>query len=186
MSQALMTKSEYARYRGVGKSAVSNWIKRDQLVMNGSQVDVAASDDRLGALVDSVAGRPATASMAASTPKRSTPPAQPVMQPPAAPSRSSDMERIANERAQLLSEQRAEKALKNAKLAGELVPLQAAESKLATAVTGLCERMRSDLRGMAERLAMESDMRIIRTLLEEALDKVQNDMAQHFEADGND
>ena len=52
MSAELMTKAAYARHRGVGKSAVSNYIKRGQIVLVGTKVDVAKSDAKLDAEVD--------------------------------------------------------------------------------------------------------------------------------------
>ena len=59
MAAALMGKAAYARYRDVGKSAVSNWIKRGQIVLVDGKVDVGASDALLGSIVDPGLGRDA-------------------------------------------------------------------------------------------------------------------------------
>ena len=48
----LMSKAQFARHRGVGRSAVSNWITRGQLVIVDGKVDVAASEALLDASVD--------------------------------------------------------------------------------------------------------------------------------------
>ncbi|MEG8021810.1 hypothetical protein [Sphingomonas aerolata] len=60
----LMTKGEFAVHRGVGKSAVSNWAKKDLLVMGecptsgAIKVDVERTEARINARVDPMRGRP--------------------------------------------------------------------------------------------------------------------------------
>jgi predicted site-specific integrase-resolvase len=40
----LMSKAEYARHRGVSRQTVYDWIKKGELVMVGSKIDVEASE----------------------------------------------------------------------------------------------------------------------------------------------
>lgn len=169
MTASTMSKAAYAKHRGVGKSAVSNWVKRDQIVLTrDGQVDVAASDEKLGRQVDPVRGRPGTADGPAPKP---------------ASAGADDLHAI---RARDLREKSIGQALKNAQLAGELVPVKAYEAKLQTLVTGFRERMQSELRAMAERLALEGDQRTIRSLLDDAVHAVCSDMAQRAGADSNE
>lgn len=170
MTASTMSKAAYARHRGVGKSAVSNWVKREQIVLTrDGQVDVPASDAKLGMQVDPVRGRPPIAQ----TPEASK----------AQPTTGGDLHAI---RARDLNERSIGQALKNAQLAGELVPVKAYEAKLQTLVTGFRERMQSELRAMAERLALEADQRTVRSLLDDAVHAVCSDMAQRAGADSNE
>lgn len=42
----LMSKSEYARHRGVSRQTVYDWIAKGELVMSGKKIDVAATESR--------------------------------------------------------------------------------------------------------------------------------------------
>lgn len=44
----LMTKSEYAKHRGVSRQTVYKWIESGELVMNGKKIDVEATEKRQG------------------------------------------------------------------------------------------------------------------------------------------
>lgn len=169
MTSELMSKAAYARHRGVGKSAVSNWVTREQIVIVDGKVDVKASDALLDASVDPGRGRPTTAPAPRPASKRSAKPA--AKAPDTAPNA------VAAERAQALQEQRIGQALKNAQLAGSLVPVAAYEAKMQTLITGFCERMGAEFRSLAERLALASDPRVIRTLLDETMHTVRSDFA---------
>lgn len=169
MTAATMSKAAYAKHRGVGKSAVSNWVKRGQIVLTDSgAVDVTASDALLDREVDPGRGRPATAPAA----ERVKPAEPPTVE------QSAPADDLASIRARDLREKAIGQALKNAQLAGELVPVAAYEAKLQTMITGLCERMQAELRGMAERLALEGDQRVVRALLDDAVHAVRSDAAQ--------
>ena len=170
MTAELMTKAAYARHRGVGKSAVSNYVKRGQIVLVDGKVDVAKSDALLAEIVDPVKGRPSTAPDPGSRKKAPAPTPTPDTAPNA----------VAAERIQALQETRIGQALKNAQMAGSLVPLAAYEAKMQTLIGGFCERMTSELRGKAERLAQESDMRAIRALLDEVVHDVRKDFARQI------
>lgn len=42
----LMTKTAYARHKGVSRQTVYDWIKKGQLVLVGAKIDVSATDQR--------------------------------------------------------------------------------------------------------------------------------------------
>lgn len=44
----LMTKSEYAKHRGVSRQTVYKWIENGDLVMDGKKIDVEATERRQG------------------------------------------------------------------------------------------------------------------------------------------
>lgn len=44
----LMTKSEYAKHRGVSRQTVYKWIESGELVMNGKKIDVESTEQRQG------------------------------------------------------------------------------------------------------------------------------------------
>lgn len=179
MTTRLMTQAEYARHRGVGKPAVSNWKKKGLLVLAEDpadgriKVDQVRTDAKLNANVDPMRGRPATAAAAPPVPglaleaASSNPAAS-----PAAVERSLNDERIEQVR-----EQRIGNALKNAQLAGELVPLVEAERRVSEVGRAARERMHAWLRSVAERFAAEKDVRTIMALGEAGVDQVFAELA---------
>lgn len=164
VTAATMTKAAFARHRGVGRNAVSNWIKRDQIVVTpDGKVHVAASEEKLARLVDPNGGRPPTG----------TPDAGAVTKlPMAAPTD------LASVRARELHERSINQALKNAQLAGKLVPIAAYEARLQAEISGFCDRMASELRNVAERLALETDQRVIRSILGDVVHGVRASAAE--------
>lgn len=178
----LLSKAAYARHRGVGRSAVSNWVKRGQIVLKGSKVDVAASDAKLGAMVDPVRGRDAKG---AKPPDKSG--STPTQSEPAASSTVADsaQAQLAEERLGEIRERRIGQAMKNARDAGELVNVGEYESLLATLITGFCERMSAELRSKVEALAQETDKRAIRALLEDTVHTVRTDFAARIELEAD-
>lgn len=181
----LMTQTEFARHRGVGKPAVSNWKKKGWLVFAEGPggkplVDVARTDAKLNANIDPMRGRPATGAAATSGGDAPVLPlgegAAPA--PPAAATAASATEaNIADERLQELRERRHGHALKNAQLAGGLVPLVEAEQRVAEVGRAARERMHAWFRGVAERIAAEKDVRAIMVLGEEGIDQVFAELA---------
>lgn len=161
---ALMTQVEYARHRNVGKSAVSNWKTRQQIVMDGRKVDVAKSDAMLGEMIDPMRGRPGT------QPEKSAAPA-----PPLASEQPGDD--LATIRKQELTERARGQALKNAELARKLVPVAAFEAMLGSSISGFCDKLLSELRASAERIARETDPRQVRTMLDEMMHTARTDYA---------
>lgn len=177
MNNPLMRKGEFARHRGVKPSAVSNWNKRGLLVFAegpGGQllVDVVKTEARLNANVDTTRGRPSGGTAAAAG-------------APAAPQEPADAPgggaAIANPRIDLVRQQVIEKTLKNRRDAGELVVLAEYERRAAEMGRQSRERVMSAIRGLAERLATETDPRQIITLCEGEIDRIFNDLAADIE-----
>jgi len=177
----LMTQAEFARHRGVSKPAVTGWKKKNLLVMAEDpadgriKVDVARSDARINARVDPMRGRPPGGS---AVPTTIEPPAVLPLEerPQSAPSPSS-ASALSDERVEHLREQRIGTALKNAQLAGDLVPLVEAERRVSEIGRAARERMQAWLRGIAERFAATSDLRTIMALGEEGIDAVFAELA---------
>lgn len=190
MSAELMTKAAYARHRGVGKSAVSNYIKRGQIVLVGTKVDVAKSDAKLDAEVDPASGRDPTPANAAKKASRARPSAPDKHRDPAPEASGSvaneAVNELAQERLEEIRERRHGHALKNAAIAGDLVPFAAYEAKLQAMIAGFCERMQSELRAQSEALANEGAKRKVRGLLDETIQRVRSDFADRLSAGATD
>lgn len=181
--QQLMTQAAFARHRGSVKSAASNWKKDGLLVFaegptGKMMVDVERSDARLNAKLDPLRGRPTTGSQAqpTDTPGGASPalPLEPTG--PAAPASAGDRG-LADERAGHLREQRIGQAMKNAQMAGELVPLIEAQRRCSEVGRAARERMQAWLRSAAERFAAEKDVRQIMAIGEEGIDLVFTELA---------
>lgn len=179
---ALMTQAEYARHRGVVKSAVSNWKAAGLLVLaedpadSRIKVDQVRTDARLNARIDPMRGRPSTGQALSAAPAD---PAQqlPLAETPSAAASASGDRGFAEERVEELRERRIGAALKNAQLAGDLVPLAEAERRVSEAGRAARERMHAWVRGIAERLAATSDVRALMTFCEEGIDQVFAELA---------
>jgi len=174
----LMTQAEYARHRGVGKSAVSNWKTAGLLVLAEDaagkvKVDVMRTDARINARVDPLRGRPNNG--ASSAPVEAVPGAVD-SELPLAPTAT-----VSSERMELMREQRVGVALKNAQLAKELVPAIEAERRLSEAARLLRERLHAEFRGSAERQAAIKDRREMMMFNEEVIDRVFSDVADMIE-----
>lgn len=174
-NRLLMTQSEFAAHRQVGKSAVSNWKRAGHLIFvegptGKLMIDVARTEARLNARVDPTRGRPSGGmAEAAATPM------------PSAAVDDDGGEPLANPRIDLVREQVIEKQLKNKKAAGELVLLAEYERRAGEMGRQARERVMSVVRDLAERLAMESDPRQIISLMEASLDRTFSDMAADIE-----
>jgi hypothetical protein len=175
----LMTQSEFARHRGVGKSAVSNWKKDGHLVLaEGTDgrlyVDAARTDARLNARLDPMRGRPtaAAAAPAAALPFDEVAAAAPI----------GAGDSLQTVRMELIRRQSTGHALKNAQTAGELAAVGELEQRASAIGRAARERVQAFLRGEAERLAAERDIRVIMSLLEEGIDRVFADLADAAEA----
>lgn len=175
----LMTQAEYARHRGVGKSAVSNWKAAGLIVLAEDdagrvKVDVVRTDARINARIDPLRGRPANG--ASSVPVEPAPAAQQVSDPTASGSGT-----VSSERMELMREQRVGVALKNAQMAKELVPAIEAERRLSEASRLLRERLHAEFRGSAERQVAIRDRREMMIFNEEVIDRVFGDVADMIE-----
>jgi len=174
----LMTQAEYARHRGVGAPAVSNWKKAELLVWAEDPgrtgkllINVGLTDARLASRLDPMRGRPATAV------------------PAAAPSEMGEFalaspggRSVAAVRGELLEEQIVGQRLKNAEAARELVARVEADRRCGEVGRMARERMHAMFRSMAERLAAETDVRQIMTIGENEIDRVFAGMS--FEIEG--
>jgi len=173
----LMTQAEFARHRGVSKPAVSNWKKAGLLVLQEDEhgrvkVNVDRTEAKLNAKLDPMRGRPPVGNAAPAEPTGDLPlEAQTV-----APATPGDRT-LADERLEELRERRIGSALKNAQLAGDLVPLAEAVQRVNEAGRAARERIQAWFRGEAERFAAEREPRTIMAIGEEGIDRVFADLA---------
>jgi hypothetical protein len=180
-----MTQAQFARHRGVSKGSVTNWKNAKLLVMaegpgGRAMVDVVRTELKLNANIDPLRGRPSTGHQAAAA--EASPggeaPALPLGEGQAASVAAPRRDDLADERVQHLREQRTGQALKNAQMAGELVPLIEAERRVAEIGRASRERMHAWLRSNAERFAAEKDVRQIMAFGEAGIDEVFAELAE--------
>jgi phage terminase Nu1 subunit (DNA packaging protein) len=177
---SLMSQSEFAAHRGVGKSAVSNWKKAGLVVFAEGEgglllVDVQRTNAKLNAKLDPTRGRPALGAK------------QPGLEFDARPDRG---DQLGDVRLELIKAQTTSKQLDNARRAGDLVPLAEAERKMAEMGRLARERMHSVARSLAERLAAVSEPRVIASLLGAEIDQAFGELADQVDGgaldDGED
>ena len=176
----LMTKGQFAAHRGVGKSAVSNWAKKDLLVLGecptsgAIMVDVERTEARINSRVDPMRGRPS-----ASLPAPSALPMQDVADLGEAllGGRS-----VAKVRAELAEENLVTLRLKNAERGRELAPRIELERRAAELGRVARERMQAMFRAISERLAAERDARTIMAIGSAEIDRVFAELANDVEA----
>lgn len=184
MNKPFMRKGEFARHRGVKPSAVSNWNKRGFLVFAegpGGQmlVDVAKTEARLNAKLDTTRGRPTTGMQAGMD---DVPEALDTPDAPDAPE-GGDRQPVINPRMELVRENVVEKRLKNLEKARELVALEEYERRSTEKGRQTRERVMGVVRDMADRLAVETNPRTIVALQQEAFDRMFADLALDVEQD---
>lgn len=173
-SPRLMSKSEFAGHRGVGKSAVSNWAKAKLLVMaedpedpTKMKIDVARTEARLNAKIDPARGRPTKGTV---QPQGDLPLAAPASAP--APSGS-----LADVRTDLIRQQTEKLQLENARRAGDLVPVEEYARRASEFGRVARERVLSVVRSQAEWLAANRDVRAIVAKLEDEFERAFADLA---------
>jgi hypothetical protein len=164
----LLTQADFAKRRGVGKSAVSNWKKAGLLVFaedadGRMMVDARRTEARLNSRLDPTRGRPTAATQETAAP---LPLSDDVGDPGAGQERN-----LARVRAEVAEEDLVDKRLKNAARARELVPAAEAERRVGALGQMVRERIQAELRAKAERLAAEREPRAIMALLDEAVDR---------------
>ncbi|AJP72275.1 hypothetical protein [Sphingomonas hengshuiensis] len=164
----LETQTQFAKRRGVGKSAVTNWKNAGLLVFaedadGRAKVHVERSEARLNARLDPMRGRP-TSGVASATELELEPVEEPAL--PIAASRN-----LAQARAELVDEDLYGRRMKNAQTAGELVALVEMERRASELGRLARERVAAELRGVAERLSATGDVRAVMAILDEATGK---------------
>lgn len=184
MTAQLMTQSQFARHRGVSKGSVTNWKNAGLLVLaegpaGKPMVDVTRTEARLNAKLDPMRGRPPTGGTPA-PPGGGEAPALPLGEGAAAPT-SPKADSLADERLEELRERRIGSALKNARDAGQLVPLVEAERRVSEVGRAARERMHAWFRTVAERIAAEKDVRQVMAIGEAGIDEVFTELADAAE-----
>lgn len=170
-----MTQADYAKYRKVGRSAVSNW-KRDGLLVfvedpasGKPRIDVARTDARVNAAIDPHRGRPTSAQAGAAI--------APADVPAPGPQPADD---LANVRTDLIRAQTVEKNLKNARTAGELVLLSDFEARASDYGRLIRERLHAIAREKSEQLAAERDPRAVVSILGTEFDTLLTDLGRRI------
>lgn len=163
----LETQTQFAKRRGVGKSAVTNWKNAGLLVFaedadGRAKVHVERSEARLNARLDPMRGRPTGGTAAG---ELELEPVEDVAMPIAA------ARNLAQARAELVDEDLYGRRMKNAQTAGELVALIEMERRASELGRLARERVSAELRGVAERLSATGDVRAVMAILDEATGK---------------
>lgn len=174
-SPRFLSKKDFAAHRGVGKSAVSNWVKKGWVVEAEDpsdgviKVDVARTEAKLNAYVDPARGRPRAAD---SQPQGELP-----IVPSAPTPASTGGASLANVRTDLIRQQTEKLQLENAKRAGDLVPIEEYARRASEYARVARERMISVVRSQAEWLASAKDARAIVAHLQDEIERSFADMA---------
>lgn len=170
----LMTKGAFAKRRGVGASAVSNWAGRDLLVMAEDPekpgrllIDVARTEARLNAKLDPARGRPKAGD---SQPQGDLPLAAPSEKAASGGS-------LADVRTDLIRQQTEKLQLENAAKAGALVPFEEYARRASEFGRVARERMLSVVRSQAEWLGACKDPRAVVAQLEDEIERAFADLA---------
>ena len=167
----LMTKGAYAVHRGVGKSAVSNWAKKDLLVMGecpssgAIMVDVERTDARINSRIDPMRGRPTNGQPSPTVVAQAEPVTDLL-------DMAGGRRNAAQVRVDLAEEQLIDRRMKNAEAARELAPRIELERRAAELGRVARERMHAMWRSNAERLAAETDPRTIMSIGIAEIDRV--------------
>jgi len=168
-----MTKGQFAAHRGVGKSAVSNWVKKGWVVEAEDpadgviKVDVQRTEAKLNAYLDPARGRPRASD---SQPQGDLPLAVPSVAPAAGGS-------LADVRTDLIRQQTEKLQLDNARKAGDLVPVEEYARRASEYGRVSRERVLSIVRSQAEWLAACKDPRAIVAQLEDEIERGFADLA---------
>lgn len=180
-----MSQAEYAAYRGVGRSAVSNY-KRDGLLVfvegEGGKllVDVTRTDAKLNAKLDPTRGRPTRAQIEGVEGAQAQPQALAL---PLAPAAQPVGDKLGEVRTDLLREQRIAARLKNAREAGQLVAFAEYERRSHEWGRLARERVLAAIQVQSEHLAAEREPRAIIALLTAEVDRVFAGLADQLDAE---
>lgn len=176
----LMTQADFAARHQVGKPAVSAWKKRGLLVFAPDPerpakmlVDAEKSDLLVRGTIDPTRGRPRTGDQ----PTAGEAAAEPA--PRAAPVLSG----IEAARLEEMQERTRRRKIETEQLLGTLVSLAEFERQAAELGRRCREGAQAVARQISERLAAETDPRVISTLLAEELDALFDRLASEIEAE---
>jgi hypothetical protein len=177
-----MKKGEFATWMNVGASAVSNWGKKGLLVFAddpdnpGKQlVDAEKSKLLISGTIDSTRGRPTNASRTSAEQGDQSSASAGGREP-----KLSASEQLRHEEAR---ERILGRRIENERTVGGLVPRAEYERRAGDLGRLARERTHGVIRQLAERVAAETDPRLISTLLIDAVDKVYTNLADEIEAD---
>ena len=173
-----LSKKDFAARRGVGKSAVSNWVKKGWVVEAEDpadgviKVDVPRTEAKLNAYLDPARGRPRAAD---SQPQGELPMVAPGKAAPAG-------ESLADVRTDLIRQQTEKLLLENARRAGDLVPIEEYARRASEYARVSRERVLSIVRTQAEWLASAKDPRAIVAKLQDEVERAFADLAAQITA----
>ncbi|MBJ7446839.1 MAG: hypothetical protein JHC81_04830 [Brevundimonas sp.] len=179
----LLMKKDFAARHGVGASAVSGWAKRGLLVYAPDParpgkvlIDAEKSDLLVRGTIDQTRGRPRTAEAAPSSGDA----------PVAAEAPTTRVQQMSGPEAVRMEEARERiigRRLENEKNAGRLVAIDVIERQAAERGRMIRERVAAVVRSQQERLAAETDPRVIGSLLITEFDAVFERIADEIEAE---
>lgn len=178
-----MMKSAYAAHRGVKPSAVSNWAAKGLLVYGEDParpgkklVDVEKSDLLINGTVDQTRGRPRSGEASAAEAPGGEAGDQPLVRAPVAS--GAEAVRLEEARERVIG-----RRIDNERALGKLVDRGEVERRAAERGRMIRERVTAVVRQQAERLASESDPRVIVALLTGEFDGLFARIADEIEAE---
>jgi hypothetical protein len=178
-SPRFLSKKDFAAHRGVGKSAVSNWVKKGWVVEAEDpadgviKVDVPRTEAKLNAYLDPARGRPKAADSQV----------QGELPIAAAPARTEPAGgSLADVRTDLIRQQTEKLQLENARRAGDLVPIEEFTRRAAEYARVSRERVIAIVRTQAEWLASAKDPRAIIAKLQDEIERGFADLADQIAA----
>lgn len=177
----LMSQTEFAARRKVGKSAVSNWKNAGLLVFADDPdrpgkklVDAEKSDLLVGGSIDPTRGRPRSADLA----EAEAPASQ-----PSAPARVTGIEAA---RLEEMQERTRRRRIDTEQLLNTLVPIAEFERRAGDMGRKVREGVRALVRQNSERWAAETDRKALMMLMEAAFDGFFGRLADEIEAEANE
>ncbi len=177
----LLMKKDFATRHGVGASAVSGWAKKGLLVYAPDParpgkvlIDAEKSDLLVRGTIDQTRGRPRGGETAAAEAGADVAPA---------PGRVAELSGPEAVRMEEARERIIGRRIENEKAMGRLVALADIERQAADRGRMIRERIHAVVRSQSERLASETDPRVIVSLLSREFDGVFDRIADEIEAE---
>lgn len=178
----LLMKKDFAARHGVGASAVSGWAKKGLLVyapdpITGRKlIDAEKSDLLVRGTIDQTRGRPRSGEAAKAE-------AGAAVETQPAPARVGQMSGPEAVRMEEARERIIGRRIDNEKAMGRLVAIADIERQAADRGRMIRERIHAVVRSQSERLASETDPRVIVSLLSSEFDGVFDRIADEIEAE---